>query len=235
MRFGLALLSLLLAAPALGAPPSVSMDVAPSTLELKPGAAELFYVTNHGDEPVTVELEGFDWSQSDNRDVLVPAKDFIASPPMADIAPGKRQLVRVMALGHGNDEVAYRLIVSQLPPALSADSNNVHILLRFGVPVFVNQQSAPAPRLEWQATRNGDVLDVAVHNSGNRAVKLAGVQLKTAAGAIIEPTKRDFFYVLANATRTVHFRVPAQAPAWQLIARDLRSDTAITANIAPDR
>ena len=68
MRFGLALLSLLLAAPALGAPPSVSMDVAPSTLELKPGAAELFYVTNHGDEPVTVELEGFDWSQSDNRD-----------------------------------------------------------------------------------------------------------------------------------------------------------------------
>ena len=67
------------AQPALAGVPAVAMDVAPTTLELKPGAVDLFYVANHGVTPVTVQLEGFDWSQTGDADTLTPSAQLISS------------------------------------------------------------------------------------------------------------------------------------------------------------
>ncbi|HEY0300663.1 MAG TPA: hypothetical protein VGC36_04995, partial [Rhizomicrobium sp.] len=85
---------------AFGAPPAVSMDVAPTTLQLEPGRPGLFYVANHGAAPVDVRIDGFDWSQPGGVDRLTPSNDLMVSPPAATIAPGARQLVRVLAPAH---------------------------------------------------------------------------------------------------------------------------------------
>src|ERR1700753_2281269 len=89
--------ALLLSASAFaGAPAAVSMDVAPTTLDLVPGEPGLFYVSNHGGAPVDVRLDGYDWHQptSNGDDRLTPSDDLIVSPSEATIAPGARQLVR---------------------------------------------------------------------------------------------------------------------------------------------
>ena len=50
-------------------PAGTQLDVAPTTLDLKPGVAGLVYVSNHGDRPVTVHIEAMDWRQDGNRDL----------------------------------------------------------------------------------------------------------------------------------------------------------------------
>ena len=73
------------------APPQTVLDVAPTTLELEPDRAGLFFVTNHGVHPVTVQIEAMDWHQRNTGagapDRLTPSTTLLTSPPMARIAP----------------------------------------------------------------------------------------------------------------------------------------------------
>ena len=79
------LLLLLSALPAMADAPSTSMDIAPTLVQLKPNAAGLFYVTNHGAAPLMVEIQAMDWAQQDGRDVLSPSQSFFTSPPVVTI------------------------------------------------------------------------------------------------------------------------------------------------------
>jgi fimbrial chaperone protein len=119
MRRGIFLIAcLILAAPAFADTPAgtSSFDVSPTTLELKSGQAGLFYVTNHGVRPVTIQIEALDWRQNDGADVLAPSETLLTSPPLAHISPGVRQSVRVLARPAGDrSESTYRLRVSELP------------------------------------------------------------------------------------------------------------------------
>ena len=125
------------------APPQTVLDVAPTTLDLQPDRAGLFFVTNHGARPITVQIEAMDWRQQDTGGPgrLTPSTVLLTSPPMARIAPGGRQSVRVLARGPAQRERAFRLLVSQLPDAAD-DGDGVHVLLQFSVPVFVGHSES---------------------------------------------------------------------------------------------
>jgi fimbrial chaperone protein len=196
--------------------PSTILDVAPTTLDLKPGAAGLFFITNHGERPVTVQIEAADWRQENGRDVTMPSQDLLASPPLAHIAPGARQSVRVMARPPGDGEHAYRLLVSELPDA-DAGGDGVHVLLQFSVPVFVRHDPHAAPQLSWSAARGRLI----AANTGAQTVKLDSV---TVDGAL----RPGLVYLLPGAVRDI-------GPAGQGHVRvhDERSGTDIAADIAP--
>ena len=169
------------------------MDIAPTLVQLKPGAAGLFYVTNHGAAPLTVEIQAMDWAQRDGRDVLTPSAAFFTSPPVVTIAPGARQSVRLLASKPG----AYRLLVSELPdPAL--DAGRVKVLLQFSVPVFAdNEKNAGAPALAFSARRDGEAVILSAVNYGVMAVKLSGpklggVTLDQGPVYLLPGTRRDF-------------------------------------------
>ena len=196
--------------------PSTTLDVAPTTLELKPGAAGLFFITNHGARPVTVQIEAADWRQENGRDITAPSQELLASPPLAHIAPGARQSVRVMARPSGNDERAYRLLVSELPDS-DAGGEGVHVLLQFSVPVFVRHDPRGVPQLSWSSARGRLI----AANTGAQTVKLDSV--------IIDDARRPgLVYLLPGASRDIgpvgegHVRV-----------HDERSGTDIAADIAP--
>jgi fimbrial chaperone protein len=161
---------------------TTSMDVAPTTLDLKPGAPALFFVTNHSARAVTVQVEAMDWRQEQSRDVLAPSNEFFASPPMVRIAPGARQSVRVMAKPMGakenESEHAYRLLVSELPDP-EQEGDGVHVLLQFSVPVFVRQDARATPQSSWRAGA-GRLTAV---NSGAQTVKIDRLMLNGAAVA----------------------------------------------------
>jgi fimbrial chaperone protein len=214
----------LLAAPnmvnAASTTPGTIMDVAPTTLDLAPGAAGLLFVTNHGARAVTVQIEAMDWHQDQNRDVLSPSTNFFASPPMVRIEAGARQTVRVMAPKSSSaGENAYRLLVSELPDP-NQDSDGVHVLLQFSVPVFVRHDPHLAPQIAWTA-QNGRLLAV---NQGVQAVKLAGLTLDGAASP-----QNALVYLLPGAAHDFG----AIAQSVQIQARDGRSGAGIAAHVAP--
>ncbi len=226
-----ALAALALPHCAAASPVAAAMDVAPTTLELKPGAVELFYAANHGPAPITVQIEAFDWSQSQGDDTLTPSAQLIASPPMATIAPGARQLIRVMAPpADGAAEGTYRLMVSQLADDAPVEGNAVRILLRFGVPVFAGS-GADTPQLDWSATPRDGRLDLAVHNSGTHAVKLTAPYLASGATPVKTLGDGSFVYVLPGATRHFAFASAAAGTALHVAARDLRSEKDVAADV----
>ncbi len=215
MRWGFFAL-LFSALPVMANEPSTILDVAPTTLDLKPGAAGLFFIANHSARPVTVQIEAADWRQEDGRDVTAPSQELLASPPLAHIAPGARQSVRVMARPPGDGERAYRLLVSELPD-VDAGGEGVHVLLQFSVPVFVRHDPRAVPQLSWSAARGRLI----AANTGAQTIKLDSV-------TIDETPKPGLVYLLPGTSRDL-------GPAGQGHVRvhDERSGTEIAADIAP--
>jgi P pilus assembly chaperone PapD len=222
MRWGI-FPALLLASPAALAGP-VALDVAPTTLQLTPGKAGLFAITNHGADPVTVQIEATDWRQDNNRDVLSPSDSLFVSPPLAHIAAGAQQSVRVLARPAGAGEAQYRLVVSQLPDA-GAGAGAVNVLLQFRVPVFAGPAKRPAPQLAWSVRRQDQSLVFSARNLGPAAVKLTG--LKLGAKALDE----GLVYILPGASHD--FLPVAAAPALRLTGEDALSGSLIAADISP--
>ena len=224
--------ALLLSVPALaGAPAAVSMDVAPTTLDLVPGEPALFYVSNHGNTPVDVRLDGYDWHQPNTTgdDTLTPSDDLVVSPGEATIAPGARQLVRVLA-PQDVGERSFRLMVSQLPGNTPTQGNAVRILLRFGVPVFANAQSGYVPPvLAWSVSQHGHAIFLTAFNKGTHTLKLTGVSVRGANGAAVKPDDDHFVYVLPGAAHSFVFSHAPEGQGLKVAAEDARSGATLEA------
>jgi fimbrial chaperone protein len=218
---------LLPALPAMADAPSTAMGIAPTLVQLKPGAAGLFYVTNHGTAPLTVEIQAMDWRQRDGRDVLSPSADFFTSPPVVTIAPQARQSVRLLATKPG----AYRLLVSELPDP-AADPGRVKVLLQFSVPVFAApdiEKGLGVPALAFTARRDGEALMLSAVNHGTAPVKLSGPKL---GGVVLDPGP---VYLLPGARR--EFTVPnisvGGAASLHVTAHDVLSGRDFDTDVAP--
>jgi len=197
--------------------PSTSMDIAPTLVQLKPGAAGLFYVTNHGAAPLTVEIQAMDWRQQGGRDVLSPSAAFFTSPPVVTIAPHARQSVRLLATKPG----AYRLLVSELPdPAV--DAGRVKVLLQFSVPVFAGALGTPA--IAFSARRDGGAVLLSAVNHGTAPVKLSGPRL---GGIVLDPGP---VYLLPGARRD--FTITGAA-SLHVTAHDVLSGRDFDTDVAP--
>jgi P pilus assembly chaperone PapD len=206
--------------------PASSIDVAPTTLDLKGGEAGLFYVTNHGTRPLTIEIEALDWRQlGDNgTDTLSPSETLFTSPPVARIAPETRQSVRVMAQpGADRREGTYRLRVSELPDPAGA-RNGVHVLLQFSIPVFVGHVAGAVPQLAWDARASQGGIIVTARNNGRDAVKLSKLAIN---GNAID--RSPFIYILPGAEH--RFAAKAVAGPLHLTGYDARSGHNLAADI----
>ncbi|WP_156382572.1 molecular chaperone [Acidovorax sp. Leaf160] len=125
--------------------------------------AVALWIENRGEEPVSVQVRVMGWTQDQGDDQFDAQKDVIPSPPIADIAPGARQLVRLMALVPASplSEDAYRVIVDELPrPAGAAQSAGgpapapalgVQLQVRYAIPLFVYGAGAAGPRMSATA------------------------------------------------------------------------------------
>jgi fimbrial chaperone protein len=207
------------------------MDVAPTTIQLAPGQSGLFYLTNHSDKPINVQVEALDWQQQDGADKLTPSQTLFASPPVTEIAPGGRQTVRVMASPGAAPESQYRLLVSELPDAASTEAASVRVLLQFSVPVFVGPLPKAAPALAWDATQTADGVDLAVRNDSDFAAKCVQVAL-TSGGKPVAFDPGAVFYVLPHASRRFHLAGYTGGAVLHVAAHDLRSDRDIAADFS---
>ncbi|MDB5895141.1 MAG: hypothetical protein JWQ88_2672 [Rhodoferax sp.] len=164
--------------------------------------ATALWLENRGTHTVSLQVRVFGWGQADGRENFTEQQQLIASPPLAVIPAGQRQLIRLMntAPVPERTELAYRVLIDELPdaegPADDAkhDGNSaigVKLQLRYSIPLFVNGKgmwtrptagksrdpaSMAVPVLGWRAVREGGEIFLVIRNSGNAHARLTAVQ-----------------------------------------------------------
>jgi fimbrial chaperone protein len=185
------------------------LQVSPIGLRLTSTAqADALWLTNTGSDPVHAQVRVFRWSQAAGKDVLEPSRDLVVSPPMVTIAPGDRQMVRVIRQvpAPAGNESSYRVIVDELP--IGADDRpGLKFVLRYSVPVFLAPAGDPtanvALRASWEDSTEGPVLRVSNAGSGHAQI----------ADLVWHGTKGQRTVLLAGL---VGYALPGSTMSWHL-------------------
>lgn len=203
-----------------------SLGVSPTRVDLAADRrAGMVTLQNNAAEPVLVQIQTFAWPDGPATAELRPTRELLAVPAVAEIAPGGKQLVRVALRGppRADAEAAYRLLVTEVPPALPGTRAGVRFALRLSLPVFVTPPGAlPAPA--WSLEGQGRGLRLALTNRGGAHVQVRRLRV-FAVGGGPEPVQviEEAAYVLPGRRQTWAL-APAAAAAKRL---SLKADTDI--------
>lgn len=184
---GWALITLVVLVPA--AARASSLQASPVSITFEPTAqAQALQLDNTGSEPLEAQVRVQRWSQRDGQDVLEEANDIVATPAIVKVAPGQRQVVRLVRSQAAAParEQAYRVLVDELPGNRAAGTDSgLQVLLRYSIPVFVNASATPASvdlstlRAQLAANAEGQT-ELRVLNRGPAHVRISA--LATEAG-----------------------------------------------------
>ena len=207
---------------ALSAPASVlaasSVLVWPifQTIESHEKGSEL-WLENRGNTPVNLQLRVFSWDQRASSDAYADQNDVVASPPFTTVAPGQRQLVRLMRVAPvaNGKEKSYRIVIDEIPPAQPAvqtdkNSAGLRMRMRYVLPLFTygqgitplkNDGSVEAVRttLRWSLSQQNSRQALCIDNTGNQHARLSSVYWANASGkSQISQANGLLGYVLAQ-------------------------------------
>ena len=184
-----------------------SLSVSPIRIDLSSAQRSVaLTVRNESDQPTVVQAQLVAWSQTENDDRLEPTSDILASPPIFTVASGGAQIVRV-ALRRAPDparELAYRILVTEVPGKPQADFTGAQFALKISLPIFVGAAGAKtSPQLEWSAIRtpNGDLALSAV-NKGAKHIQVQSIEVSR-PGAEADAKFTGLWYILPGQHRTV--------------------------------
>lgn len=196
---------------------AAGLQVSPVSLTLTAAQqADGLWLANTGTDPMQVQVRVFSWSQAAPAgDQLTPSSALQVSPPMLSLAPGARQLLRVIRAGAppaGPDEQAFRLIVDELPveqPATAGtrpmppgkSAGGLSYVLRHSLPVFLLPAGAApsAPQLAWSlGTEQGKAV-LQVTNQGGTHAQISRVQFTPAGAQPVAVNPGLMGYVLPGA------------------------------------
>lgn len=196
---------------------AADFHVSPVRLDLNERTrTALLTIENPGPEPLRLQVSLFTWTQdAQGKAVLTPTQDLTWFPSLLTVEPGQSRHIRIGGrLQAANTEKTYRVIVEQLPPALSPQEGSVRIrvLTRMSIPVFV----APPSRsirgnIEGLALKAGTI-SFSLRNVGNTHVfaKKARVQGRDAQGKSVLDKEQTGWYVLAGDERQFSLSVPGE-------------------------
>jgi fimbrial chaperone protein len=149
-----------------------TFNISPIRAELGgPRHTAVLTLANADDQPVVVQVNVVQWSQSEGADQLDDTREMLATPPVLQIPGMSEQIIRV-ALRREPDpdrELSYRVIFQEVPQAAAADFTGLRVALRISIPVFVAPARGKASaEVSWEAhwLPDGD-LEVAATNHGN--------------------------------------------------------------------
>jgi fimbrial chaperone protein len=175
---GRALTAAVLLLVALRAGATGSFTVNPVRIELRGGQTSAsIEVVNLASTPSQLTVERFLWSGGPEGEALTPTTDFVASPPLFDLEPGGRQVVRILLLRPADPlrQLTYRLALQESPPAQPPTSGVVTVL-RMSLPIFVTPPTAGAS-LQWRRVEAPGGPTLEVTNLGNATAQLLGVRV----------------------------------------------------------
>lgn len=191
------------------------LQVSPVSLSLQPTQnADGLWLSNSGDALVRAQVRVYRWTQEGGDDRLEPSRGLVISPPMLQLDPEGKQLIRVIRAGapppSGASEEAYRIAIDELP-SQDPGRKGLEFVLHYSVPVFVEPAGAPtsAPALHWTLQRDGEHAVLEVANAGGTHAQLSGLAFVDAAGHRTEVAAGLLGYVLPGATMRWMLKPPA--------------------------
>ncbi|WP_422568353.1 molecular chaperone [Buttiauxella gaviniae] len=193
------------------------LQVSPVTLTLQSiQNADGIWLMNQGEETINAQVRVYSWNQQSYEDQLNSSQNLVISPPMLKLAPGEKQLIRVIHMGPASNTVeeAYRLSINELPPA-ELQKNKIQFVLHYSVPVFIQPKGASehSAKLQWGIQRIGGEAFLEVSNQGNSHAQLSGASYINTQGRRKEITQGLLGYVLPGATMRWKLPFPASDTA----------------------
>lgn len=203
---------------------AAGFSVSPTRVEFAAGeSVKGLRLHNSGERPIQAQLRVFAWTQTNGDDVLEPSTDLVVSPPMASIAPGTQQLVRIVrrnGAAGATAERSYRLLVDELPQARLQQSTGapagLNFVVRYSVPLFISGVSSErtAETLRWFTDTDDEGRPrLAVHNPSASHAQLSELRVLDAQERTLHRHDGLLGYVLAHATRRWPLDLPAQTLA----------------------
>lgn len=183
-------------------------------------------VTNASDSVTVVQLQLLAWSQENGEDAYAPSRNLLATPPIFTLPVGGRQTVRLGLLTKPDArlETSYRLFLQEVPPPNEPGVQGLHVLLRIGIPVFVEPAVAVAPALHWSARRlSATELSVEAVNDGTAHVQINNMKLSVNAQAKPLAEGRGG-YVLPGQHASWTFKLPAPLAAGESLQLTATTD-----------
>tara|TARA_R110000796_G_scaffold221657_2_gene337812 strand:- start:3066 stop:3821 length:756 start_codon:yes stop_codon:yes gene_type:complete len=187
-------------------PTAAAYEFAPIVAQFSPtgsGTAKTFVVRNTHKEPIALQIEVYRRSADEMGNETREAEydDFIVTPPQMVLAPGQSQSIRVQWVGESSPdtELAYRLVVEQLPIPYKGDGStpqgvavDVKLGFRYEAALYVvPAKGAPDARIshgEIVKSESGEnLLRLTVQNVGQRrAILMHPVVTVQAGGQTLE-------------------------------------------------
>lgn len=224
---------------------AAQLQVAPVSIQFGPTTgAQALQLTNPGSEMVEAQVRVQRWSQRDGADNLEPANDIVATPAIVRIAPGQRQVVRLVrnpAVPPAREQ-AYRVLVDELPDKAEQDGDaGLQVLLRYSIPVFVSATAtppaprrgaapAPLPPTDLSAVRAqlaavpGGGTELRVRNSGPTYLRISRLSLQSGDGTPKPVVTGLVGYVLPGQQMAFPVTLPATLPAGQMLKARFNDD-----------
>lgn len=201
-----------------------SFAVDPVRIELSASVpTTVIHVKNTGTAPVTVQLSPMAWSQPKGKDQLLPTRELLATPQIFNLKPGATQLVRVGALRKPDPgiELAYRLLLEEIPSPPPPDFKGLQVALNISMPVFLQPQASATPSIRARLIETPDQgLRLRLSNVGTKADRLHDISLHYAdlpAQSVISYSSG--IYVLPGQERMLDLGKPAIDSARNLLLK----------------
>jgi fimbrial chaperone protein len=157
-------------------------------------------VTNQGNSETAIQIRAYAWSQRGGEDQLTTSDAVVVSPPLASIAPGASQVVRlILRQPPQGREATYRILVDQIPPP--AEPGIVHVVLRLSIPIFALPATRAVPHVQFHIERDAASAYLVAINDGGRHETIRNAALSTNDGRTLSTGSNASPYILAGATR----------------------------------
>jgi fimbrial chaperone protein len=185
-----------------------SLSVLPVNVLMSPGErASSLTVTNQGSSKTAIQIRAYAWNQDGDQDVLIPSDLVVVSPPIATLAPGASQVVRLILREKPPvRESTYRILLDQIPPP--AEPGVVHVVLRLSIPIFAQPGSRVNPDVRFHLEGKDGQLYLVGTNTGLRHLAVREIELSTSDGRKLKTEAGSSPYILAGVTR--HWKIDAQ-------------------------
>lgn len=187
-----------------------SLSVLPVNVFLGPGEkATSLTVTNQGNSKTSIQIRAYAWNQYQDKDLLTPSDLVVVSPPIATLAPGASQVVRLILRERPQlHENTYRILLDQIPPP--AEPGTVHVVLRLSIPIFAEPGAKANPDVQFHLEAKDGAMSLVGDNQGLRHLAIREIQLSTGDGRTLKVEPGASPYILSGTTR--HWKIDAQGP-----------------------
>ncbi|MES2282992.1 MAG: fimbria/pilus periplasmic chaperone [Pseudomonadota bacterium] len=164
---------------------AAGLQVTPISLDIPAQEqSQAMFLSNSGKTTLRAQVRVQAWTQSGGTEKLEATREIVASPPIVEIAPGARQMVRIVRLqpAPAGQEKTYRLIIDELPGTDGAQppaAAGLQFLLRYSVPVFVLPSAAAGSAALAPASAANGAMPLADVTRLSASVKASGTDAST--------------------------------------------------------